>query len=88
MIDQKKKQDIISKHAISKNDVGSIQTQVAVLTARIQELTEHLETNKKDRHARRGLLQMVGRRKRFLAHLKKTDFESYAGLIKSLELRK
>ena len=85
MIDQKKKQDIISKHAISKNDVGSIQTQVAVLTARIQ---EHLETNKKDRHARRGLLQMVGRRKRFLAHLKKTDFESYAGLIKSLKLRK
>lgn len=88
MIDQKKKQDIIKKHAINKNDVGSIQTQVAVLTERIKEVTEHLETNKKDLHARRGLLQMVGRRKRFLSHLKKTDFESYASLIKDLGLRK
>lgn len=88
MIDQKKKQDIIKKHAISKDDVGSIQTQVAVLTERIKEVTAHLDTNKKDQHARRGLLQMVGQRKRFLAHLKKTDFESYAGLIKELGLRK
>lgn len=88
MIEQAKKQAIIKKHAISKNDVGSIQTQVAVLTERIKELTEHLETNKKDLHARRGLLQMVGRRKRFLAHLKKTNFEAYAGLIKDLGLRK
>ncbi len=88
MINQTKKQDIIKKHAISKSDVGSIQTQVAVLTERIKEVTGHLETNKKDIHARRGLLQMVGKRKRFLGHLKKTDFESYAALIKSLGLRK
>jgi small subunit ribosomal protein S15 len=88
MIAQAKKQQIIQKHAISKNDVGSIQTQVAVLTERIKEVTSHLDTNNKDRHARRGLLQMVGQRKRFLAHLKKTDFQSYADLIKSLGLRK
>ncbi len=88
MIDQTKKQEIIKKHAISKNDVGSIQTQVAVLTERIKEVTEHLETNQKDNHARRGLLQMVGQRKRFLGHLKRTNFESYAALIKSLGLRK
>ncbi len=88
MIAQTKKQEIIKKHAVSKNDVGSIQTQVAVLTERIKEITTHLDTNAKDRHARRGLLQMVGKRKRFLSHLKKTDFESYAGLIKSLGLRK
>jgi small subunit ribosomal protein S15 len=88
MIAQTKKQEIIKKYAISKNDVGSLQTQIAVLTERIKEVTEHLETNKKDLHARRGLLQMVGRRKRFLAHLKKTDFESYAALLKSLGLRK
>lgn len=88
MIAQKTKQELIKAHAISKNDVGSVQTQVAVLTERIKEVTAHLETNKKDNHARRGLLQMVGKRKRFLAHLKKTDFESYAALLKSLGLRK
>ncbi len=88
MIAKEKKAAIAKKYAVSKNDVGSTEVQVAVLTERIKEVTEHLETNKKDLHARRGLLQMVGRRKRFLAHLKRNNFESYANLIKSLGLRK
>ena len=73
---------------LSEGDTGSPEVQVAILTARIQELTEHLKVNKKDHHSRRGLLKMVGQRRGMLAYLKKTDIERYRTLIAKLGLRK
>lgn len=72
----------------NKTDVGSPEVQVAILTARIQELTEHLKVHKKDNHSRRGLLQMVGKRKRLLKFLQETDFATYKKTIETLGLRK
>lgn len=72
----------------SKADVGSPEAQVAILTARITELTEHLKVHKKDNHSRRGLLQMVGKRKRLLKYLQDTDFATYKKTIETLGLRK
>lgn len=69
-------------------DVGSPQVQVSVLSVRIKELTEHLKVNKHDNMARRGLIQMVGKRKRLLKYLERTDFEAYKGLVAKLGLRK
>lgn len=71
----------------STKDVGSAEAQVALLTARISELSSHLETHKKDNHSRRGLLQMVGKRKSLLSYLKENDFESYKKVITTLNLR-
>lgn len=71
-----------------KDDVGSPHAQVAVLTARIKEITEHLQTNKKDHMARRGLIQMVGQRKKLLKYVERKDFESYRKLVADLGLRK
>ncbi len=71
-----------------KNDVGSPQAQAAVLTARIKEITEHLKANKHDHMARRGLIQMVGRRKRLLKYLERKDFEAYKATVAALGLRK
>lgn len=71
-----------------KKDVGSAQVQVSVLTARIKEITEHLRVHKQDHKARRGLIQMVGRRKRLLSYLEKKDFSGYKALITQLGLRK
>lgn len=71
-----------------KNDVGSPQAQVSVLTARIKEVTEHLKVNKHDHMARRGLIQMVGRRKRLLKYLENKDFETYKAVVAKLGLRK
>ena len=68
-------------------DVGSAEVQIAGLTSRITELTEHLKTHKKDNHSRRGLLQMVGKRKRLLKYLKDNDFSSYENVVKKLGLR-
>lgn len=68
-------------------DVGSAEVQVATLSARISELTEHLKTHKKDNHSRRGLLQMVGKRKRLLKYLKASDYSSYENVVKKLGLR-
>ena len=82
------KQQIIKEYAIAEGDTGSPEVQIAVLTARIQELTEHLKTNQKDHHSRRGLLKMVGQRRGLLAYLKKTDIERYRSLIERLGLRK
>ena len=73
---------------VSKNDVGSPQTQVSILTARIKEVTEHLKSNKHDNMARRGLKQMVGRRKRLLRYLKRTNFDAYKATLETLGLRK
>lgn len=88
MIAAEKKQAIIKEYARTEGDTGSPEVQVAVLTARIQELTEHLKVNHKDHHSRRGLLKMVGRRRNLLAYLKKKDIERYRQLIERLGLRK
>ena len=88
MISKEKKQAIIAEYGRSEGDTGSPDVQVAILTARIQELTEHLKVNKKDHHSRRGLLKMVGQRRGMLAYLKKTDIERYRTLIAKLGLRK
>ena len=88
MISKEKKQAIITEYGRSEGDTGSPEVPVAILTARIQELTEHLKVNKKDHHSRRGLLKMVGQRRGMLAYLKKTDIERYRTLIAKLGLRK
>lgn len=88
MIVKDKKQAIITDLAKGKNDVGSSAVQVGILTARIAEITEHLKTNKHDFMARRGLLQMVGKRKRHLAYIAKHDSKEYLALIKKLGLRR
>lgn len=81
------KKEIIEKFQLSENDTGSVQVQVALLTERINHLNEHLKLNKKDNHSRRGLLQMVGKRKGFLLYLKEKDIEAYRKLIKELGIR-
>ena len=86
-MDKQVKSEIIAKFKQSENDTGSVQVQVALLTERINHLTEHLKTNKKDNHSRRGLLKMVGKRKGFLQYLKDRDIEAYRSLIKELNIR-
>ena len=88
MITKEKKAEAISKMARSKNDVGSPEVQVAILTERIKEVTEHVKENKHDFMARRGLMQMVGKRKKLLKYLENTDFETYKKTVKKLGLRK
>lgn len=88
MITEEKKQKVISDLAKSKTDTGSSAVQVGILTERINEITDHLKTNKKDHMARRGLLQMVGKRKRHLAYIAKNDSDEYLALIKKLGLRR
>lgn len=88
MITGVKKQEVISGVQRSKADVGSPEAQIAVLTARIAEITEHLQTNKKDFMARRGLLQMVGRRRRLLRYLAKHEEQKYINVLQKLNLRK
>ena len=88
MIAKEKKQAIIAEYGRTPGDTGSPEVQVAILTARINELTEHLKVNQKDHHSRRGLLKMVGQRRGLLAYLKKTDIERYRTLIDRLGIRK
>ena len=88
MLTQEAKQEIIEKFAVHEGDTGSPEVQIAVLTARIQELTEHLKVHAKDHHSRRGLLKMVGQRRGLLDYLKKTDIERYRTLIERLGIRK
>ena len=88
MISKEKKAEIIKTYGRTPEDTGSPEVQIALLTERITELTEHLKVNKKDHHSRRGLLKMVGQRRRLLEYLKKKDLESYRKLIESLGLRK
>lgn len=87
-MDAAAKRDVIGKYGTDENDTGSTRVQIALLTARINELSEHLQRNKKDHHGRRGLLVMVGKRKRLLSYLEKTDFEGYKALIADLGLRR
>jgi small subunit ribosomal protein S15 len=82
------KQKIISEHARSESDTGSPEVQVAVLSRRIAELTEHLKAHPKDHHSRRGLLRMVGRRRRLLGYLSREDVDRYRDLIAKLGLRR
>ena len=88
MISKEKKTAIINEYARFEGDTGSPEVQIAVLTARIAELTEHLKSNKKDHHSRRGLLIMVGQRRGLLAYLQKIDMNRYRALIEKLGLRK
>lgn len=88
MISKEKKTAIINEYARKPGDTGSPEVQIAVLTARIQELTEHLKSNPKDHHSRRGLLKMVGQRRNLLNYLKEKDLERYRDLVARLGLRK
>jgi small subunit ribosomal protein S15 len=88
MISSEKKQTVVASLQTQKNDTGSPVVQVGILTERIKELTEHLKVNKKDFAARRGLLQMVGKRKRHLQYIASKDSQKYLDLIKKLGLRR
>ena len=88
MISKEKKAELIKTYGRTPDDTGSPEVQIAILTVRIQELTEHLKTHQKDHHSRRGLLKMVGQRRGLLDYLKKTDLEGYRSLIEKLGIRK
>ena len=88
MISKEKKTEIIKNFGRTPEDTGSPEVQIALLTARIVELNEHLKVNKKDHHSRRGLLKMVGQSRNLLAYLKKKDLDAYRALIEKLGLRK
>lgn len=83
-----KKQTIIKDFKIHEKDTGSVQVQIAILTERINGLTDHFKTHKKDHHSRRGLLRMVNQRRKLLSYLKKNDLKEYNQLIETLKLRK
>lgn len=85
---KEEKTEIIQKYAIHEGDTGSPEVQIAVLTQRINSLTEHLKIHKKDHHSRRGLLKMVGRRRNLLNYLQKKDVERYRAIIEKLNIRK
>jgi small subunit ribosomal protein S15 len=87
MLTQEAKQEIMQKYAVHEGDTGSPEVQIAVLTARIQYLTDHLKEHKKDHHSRRGLLKMVGHRRRLLSYLYKADIERYRAIIAKLGIR-
>ena len=88
MISKEKKAAIIAEYGRKPGDTGSPEVQIALLTARISDLTEHLKVHKKDHHSRRGLLKMVGQRRGMLDYLKKTDIERYRAIVQKLGLRK
>ena len=88
MISKEKKTAIMKEYARFEGDTGSPEVQIALLTARISDLTEHLKVHKKDHHSRRGLLKMVGQRRGMLDYLKKTDIERYRAIVQKLGLRK
>ncbi|MEM6254351.1 MAG: 30S ribosomal protein S15 [Cyanobacteria bacterium P01_D01_bin.156] len=84
---QEQKQSIISDHQVHETDTGSVDVQIAMLTEKINRLSKHLQANKKDHSSRRGLLRMIGRRKRLLAYLVKQDTARYRALIQKLGIR-
>lgn len=87
-LDTTRKQDLIAKYRLHETDTGSPEVQIAILTERINYLTEHLKTHKKDHHSRRGLLKMVGQRRGLLNYLKKIDAGRYRAILDKLGLRK
>lgn len=86
-LDKDIKQEIIAKYQRDNKDTGSAEVQIAILTAQINTLTEHLKSNHKDHHSRLGLLKMVGKRKRLLKYLRRTNFESFTKLVADLGIR-
>lgn len=88
MISKEKKTEVMQKFARSEGDTGSPEVQVAILTARISELTEHLKANPKDHHSARGMYKMIGQRRGLLDYLKKKDIERYRALIEALGIRR
>jgi small subunit ribosomal protein S15 len=88
MLDRESKEKIVGDYRLKESDTGSPQVQVALLTARINQLTEHFKTHKKDNHSRRGLLKMVSQRRSLLDYLKRKDIEQYHALIGRLGLRR
>jgi small subunit ribosomal protein S15 len=87
-LSQEEKQDIIRKYGRAPDDTGSPEVQIAILTTRINQLTEHLKVHKRDEHSRRGLLKMVGQRRRHLTYLNRNDPEKYQEIIRRLGLRR
>ena len=85
---KERKQEVIDSFKRDEKDTGSSEVQIALLTERINELTEHLKIHKKDNHSRRGLLQLVGKRRSLLNYLAKTDVEKYREIVEKLKLRK
>jgi small subunit ribosomal protein S15 len=83
-----KKQELIGKYGLKDGDTGSAEVQVALLTERVNDLTEHLRTHPKDHHSRRGLLMMVGKRRRLLRYLERSDLERYRAVVADLGLRR
>jgi len=88
MLTARQKQNLIKEFKLHENDTGSVEVQVSILTKQINELTGHLKTHPKDNHSRRGLLKMVGKRKRLLDYLSKNDNKSYTNLVRKLGLKK
>jgi len=88
VLDSEKRQGIISQYKLHEKDTGSPEVQIALLSARIEYLTEHFKIHKKDHHSRRGLLKLVGQRRRLLDYVKKKDIERYRAVISRLGLRK
>ena len=86
-ITKENKKDIISKFAINKNDTGSVEVQIAVISERIKNLTEHFKNHKHDNHSKRGLLQLVNKRKKLLIYLSKKNNEKYLEITKELNIR-
>jgi small subunit ribosomal protein S15 len=87
-VTQERKRELTEKFGESPGDTGRTEVQIALLTERINALTEHLRTHRKDHHSRRGLLMLVGRRRRFLNYLQRTDLERYRSVIRELGLRR
>jgi small subunit ribosomal protein S15 len=85
---QEKKRELVSQFGKSETDTGAPEVQIALLTARINDLTEHLRDHKKDHHSRRGLLMLVGRRRRLLQYLQRSDLDRYRALVRELGLRR
>jgi small subunit ribosomal protein S15 len=87
-VTQERKQELVSKFGEGPRDTGKAEVQIALMTERINDLTEHLRTHRKDHHSRRGLLMLVGRRRRLLNYLQRSDLERYRALVRELGLRK
>ncbi len=85
---KEQKKSIVGEHAVKPNDTGSPEVQIALLTARIQYLVEHLKVQKKDKHSKKGLLDLISQRKKMISYLKKKDYNRYKSIIKKLGLRK
>lgn len=88
MLTSRKKKTIIKEHGLHETDTGSASVQIGILTKQIEELTDHLKKHKKDNHSRRGLLKMVGKRRRLLVYLEKSDDKAYNSVVKKLGLKK